>query len=199
MHQKNIIAYRHRNKWQKLKVPFRPRETSYKNILSAVDCNVRLNSLTQRISAVEERIISFIEDATWSRECQYYTPGTSTRNPSSVQTLFWKPFGHSRTKKVAPRTPVPEWKGTGRTLKATSVFIKYNTQILGPCKELSQCCSPVRGGQEKCLHKEDKATEKAEVSITAGGKEEESKTKPTKPKTNHNTIDDERKMRRAIL
>lgn len=129
MHQKNIIAYRHRKKWQKLKVPFTPRETSHKNILSAVDCNVRLNSLTQRISAVEERIISFVEDATWSRECQYYTPGTSTRNPCSVQTLFWKPFGHSRTKKVAPQTPIPEWKGTGRTLKTTSVFIKYNTQI----------------------------------------------------------------------
>lgn len=48
----------HRNKWQKLKVLFTPRETSHKNILSAVDCNVRLNSLTQRISAAEERELS---------------------------------------------------------------------------------------------------------------------------------------------
>lgn len=100
---------------------------------------------------------------------------------------------------MAPQIPIPEWEGSARTLKATSIFIKYNTQVLGPRKELSQCCSPVRGGQEKCLHKEDKATEKAEASITTGGKEEESKTKPTQPKTNHNTIDGERKMRREKI
>lgn len=69
---------------------------------------------------------------------------------------------------------------TARTLKATSVFIKYNTHILGPCRELSQCCSPVRGGQGKCLHKEDKGAEKAQVSPTAGANGEEGKTNPRK-------------------
>lgn len=41
MHVKNIIAYRHMNRWQKRKVLFTPRETLRKNNLSTVDFNLR--------------------------------------------------------------------------------------------------------------------------------------------------------------
>lgn len=183
MHQKIIIAYRQgiydkNGKFCSFPEKLHPKISCLLLILTWDIIHID----SENICNWRERMISFLEEATWSHKYHYYTAGTSARNPSSVQTLLWKPFGHSRSRKMASQTPVPEWQGIAKghicfhQIQHTNTWTLQGTQpVLLPCQSWTRKIPP-QGTQDYwkswCL-----------LQLVQMGK----KAKPTQqnPQTNH--------------
>lgn len=130
----------------------------------------------------------------WSHEYHYYTRGICTQGYTQCTSITFKTIWKQQNQEGCPSNTNPRVEKDCQDSKSHICVYQIqhiNTWILQQTQALLQSSETVKGSQEKCLHKEAKATEKVESVYYSWNKEGRKERKYKK--INPTTVKDEEK------